>query len=481
MKIKKITSFILVSLMLLSSAAGCSEKAEGETAPADSGTSAQTDETSPEEDGSAAHYYNDQEAVDYEGWEMRIATSGSEWTNGFFNNILVSDLTGDVFNDAIFNRMTAVQDKYNIKMVEEYGLEVTNVITKSVSANTGDYAMGYQVFTDEINGFVNNIYIGASDMPVFDFSKPWWDQGAIEDLAINGKIYYIFCDTGFGHYESNLCLYYNGVVLENNQLESPYNLYKEGKWTMDQMHSMMQTASNDENGDGKMKAEDDIFGFVGRVGHYMPMLAASDTDIVHYDDSTQTIEFDVTSDIIMAIGDKTGEMLLDKSIALPEHSDSRTMFKSGKSLFYCHLLGDFRNLRDQEDDYGIINWPSIYENITGKMYTINPESIFIPSDCPDPERLATIIEAMNAYTYEYVLDEYVEKTVIGKGARDRQSAEVIREHFYQRAYDLADAFGLSSPQSAWEMALSKGIYASVQQRSSKTVQREMGSILSELD
>lgn len=479
--ISKLTALILAYLILGLPMYSCSDNSDAETKPVSESSSESSSDSAEEvTDPDATHYYNDFDAVDYGGWKMNIATGSSGGMGYCFASILVEDLTGDVFNDAIYNRQTAVQDKYNVKIVEHYDLDVSDSLTKSVSANTADYAFGYQIFTDEIGLFCNNVCIGVSDMPVFDLTQPWWDQGAIEDLSIGGKMYYGFSDMGFGHYDSNMLLYYNGVLLDNNQLESPYDLYKEGKWTMDVMHEMMQKVSNDENGDGKMKAGEDIFGFVGRVGKYMPMLAASGLDIISWDDSTQTVEFDVTSDDVMAIGQKTGEIFLDKSIALPEDGESRNMFKAGDALFYCHLLGEFRNLRDQEDDYGIINWPTLRENMTGRMYTVNPECYFIPADCPDTERLATLIDAMNMYTYDYVIDDYVEKAVIGKGARDQQSAEIIREHFYMRAYDLADAFGLSSPQSAWNMAITKGIYSSIQQRSAKTVVREMDMILSDL-
>ena len=173
----KKTLLIALALLLSCSAVSCSDNkpSESDGNKANESAPAQSDtvETEPPSE------YELQQAVDYEGWKMVIATGGPEWTNGFFNNILVSDLTGDVFNDAIFNRQTAVQDKYNVKITEEYNLEVTDVLIKSVSANTADYAIGYQCFTDEINGFVDNVFIGASDMPVFDFSKPWWDQTVV--------------------------------------------------------------------------------------------------------------------------------------------------------------------------------------------------------------------------------------------------------------------------------------------------------------
>ena len=436
------------------------------------------DESAAEEEEEGTTYYKDMAAVDYEGWTMRIA--GRPLNTSCFNVITVEDITGDVFNDAIFNREAAVQDKYNIEIEEIIEDDPNGCIKKSVTANTQDYSMSYCVLTDEISMFCNNYAIGVSDMPVFDLTKPYWDQGAIRTLSINGKMYYGLSDMGFGHYESNLVMFYNGVLLTNTQLESPYDLYKNGEWTLDKMYEMMQTVSNDENGDGRMVEGEDIFGFVGRVGKYQTTVTGSGYSLVMWDDSTKTSEFKITSDDMMAIGEMTKKMLFDEDISIVEGDKSTEMFKQGQALFYCRTLGDFRNLRDQEDDYGIINWPALRGDMVGSSYCVNPEAFFISADCEDQERLATIIESINAYTYDYVLDDYIEKAVIGKGARDKQSAEIVRENFSRRAFDMAGAFGLSSPQGAWKTAIMKDMYASVESKSNKTVQREMEAVLSGL-
>lgn len=470
-------SLILPVLMLVSSMTACSDAGMGDTdiqSPVQEDSSSDA-ESSQTDDASATHYFDGMEAVNYDGWILRVA--GRPINSSCFNVLTVEDLTGDVFNDAVYNRQIAVQDKYNIKIEETPVDDVSESLTKSVTANTADYSLGYMLYTDELGLFANGVCIGVSDMPVLDLSKPYWDQGAIEDLSINGKMYYGLCDIGFGHYESSIVMFYNGVLIDNNNLESPYDLYTEGKWTLDAMHEMMQTVSNDDNGDGKMTEGDDTFGFVGRVAKYQPPLSASGLNIVKWDPDTQECKLDLTSDDIIAVGDKIYTMLFDESIAIQDGDDAMAMFKASKALFYCALLGDYNNMRDTEDDYGIINWPTLRENMQGRMYTVNPEALFIPADCRDQERLGTIMEAWSAYSYDNVIDDYVEKAVIGKGARDKQSAEVIREFFYVRAYDLADAFGLSSPHSAWKMGITKKIYASIEEKSSKTVSREMADML----
>ena len=55
-------------------------------------------------------------------------------------------------------------------------------------------------------------------------------------------------------------------------------------------------------------------------------------------------------------------MALSKAYHIVGRNDeTRNLFKAGGCLFYSRLLGDFRNLRDKEDDYGIICFPALEE------------------------------------------------------------------------------------------------------------------------
>ena len=101
------------------------------------------------------------------------------------------------------------------------------------------------------------------------------------------------------------------------------------------------------------------------------------------------------------------------------------------------------------------------------VYVQQPYAILIPSDCPDTARIGTMLEALAAYTYDNVLDDYIQKTVIGKGARDQQSAELLEKFITIRAFDLCYAFNVFAPIDAYGLGVKGGNYASAQQRQSK--------------
>lgn len=482
---KKLISLVLVSLMIISTIS-CSSKQNTDVPETDK--SAESVVTSNEtavntenenEDDSKTHYADEIAAQDFDGWVLNIANDGIN--PEYFSSMTVEDLSGDAFNDSIYERNVRIMDKFNIT-IKETPNGSRSMIINSVTAGTGDVAFGYVLLEECMSLISGNYVLAITDMPVFDLSKPYWDQGSQKTLTFGDKLYYGHCDISFDHYESMALLFYNGHLLDNNNIsETPYELYNSGKWTLDAMYNMMTTVAQDENGDGVMDENHDIFGWAGREFEYLPSLYSSNVNLIKYDENNSTYVFNIVDETVMAVGDMLNKMINDKNISLPGRNDTtRNLFKEGNVLFYSRLMGDFRNLRDKEDDYGIISYPSIEENTDGMVYVQNPFTIMIPSDCDDDYRLATIIEALAADTYDNVLDVYIEKAVIGKGTRDIESASILKDLITKRAYDLCYAFGILSPIEAYNGGLKSAKYSSAAARSEKSFNKAMTAALEAL-
>ncbi len=462
---------LLALLLLLPSFAACSETPKTEegsaNTPANTQTTPSPDADAAEEpDDGASHYYDSMSAVDFGGWTFNIANDGI--STEYFSGFTVEDLTGDVFSDDLYNRQIAVQDKYNIA-IQEDNTGAVNTIKQCVTSGSGDVAFAY-VLTGACMGLITGNYVlPISDLPTIDLTKPYWDQGSQKMLTFFDKLYYGYPDIGWDHYESMAVLFYNGYLLTDNAVEaSPYDLYREGKWTLDAMYDMMNVVAKDTDGDGAMKSGKDIFGWSGREFEYLPSLYSSNLRLAHYDEAEEAFVMNISQDAVMAVGDKLNQIINDKMLSvIGRNDDTRNMFKDGKCLFYSRLLGDFRNLRDKEDDYGIICYPALEENTDVMIYCQQPYTIMVPSDCADTERLGTLLEALAAYTYDYILDDYINKTVIGKGARDEQSAQLLREFIKIRAFDLCYAIADYTPIEAYGTGVETGNYASAEKRSSK--------------
>ena len=463
---KKLLSLVLAGLMLVPGMISCSDNNADETESSVSGVSNE----SAGEEASVLEYFDAIESANYNGATITIPDRGFNPNALYFSPVLLDDYYGDAFYDSIYDRQNAVADKMNIDFVgltEGWDL---NGIKNSILANAGGYDICFPMLDDIFSFVQQGLALDLNTMNV-NTSNPYWNQNSVEDYTFDDKLYYGFPDINFDQYESMGAIFYNAQLLDNVGYESSlYDLWKEGKWTIDEMSKMMDVVISDISGDGKYTLGEDIFGLIGFEFAYLSPLYASGIELYDYDLETDSWHIYLASDPVI----KCGEAL--KNIYFRENGvdfdgedeEHRSMFKSGKALFYSRQIGEFKNLRDQEDDYGIINWPSMDGNTDGDVYVSIPYCMFIPSDVKDQDCVATAIELLAAYTYDVVIDNYINRSVVGKGTRDQQSAEIVRGMFERRAFDLEEALNIDIAGAAWGTAIRRGTYASM----AKTVEKQ---------
>ena len=463
--LRKIMVLILVFAMISALFAACGDTAEN----AGIDTARETEDIFAADD-SGTSYSDAIAAIDYVGYEFHMATNGL--SDEYFSALDFEEITGEGLNDAIYERNRRVEHKFNIKLscINE---SAADKLKSSVVSGTNEVDFVY-VLCEEVMPLIAGGYLlPITDLGSINMSNPYWDKGAQETLMIEGKMYHGYLDISFDHYESIAALFYSGALITDFSLEDPYELYRNKQWTMDKMLEMMRAVSADLNNDGKHTVKDDRLGFVGREFQYLPMLYSSDVSLVDLikENGTYKFKFNLIDERLVTVGTKINEMLNDNTLSVLARDDAtRIMFKEGRALFYSRLLGDFRNLRDKEDDYGIISYPP-YDYTSDKQYVYvqNPFTVVVPVNTKDIDRTGTIIESLAADTYDNVLEVYFERTVIGKGARDQNSAAMLRDMKDRRVYDLSYCFGLTgSAVSAYNTALKSGTYASMADRTGKS-------------
>lgn len=463
----RLLALILTGLILASCMASCSDSTT-ETESSSQADSVTEPETSAVDAVPTTTYFNDMPQQDFDGWVMNIAGGyGTANNGGVCEHITVDQLSGDEFDDDLFNRVIAVNDKYNAEVVT-HDVDVAGSLKLSVAAGTQDFALGADTFESLPQTINSGNAMSVTELPTVDLDKPYWDQGAKEYLMIFDKMYYCLSDMSFSHYDSTAVLFYNGGLLDDNGFDqSPYELYKDGKWTLSAMYEMLEIVSRDLDGNGKMEVGADLIGLVGRELRFMPALSASGTDLILWDDDEDTFKLNLAGEEVIAIGEWLNKICFDASLSSMDKGDAVAAFKADKALFDSRLLGNFRGLRDKEDDYGIIPWPSLEENTEIKFYNRNPTVVIVAAGNDHPDETGTLMDAMAAYAYDYIIEDYITKAVIGKGARDQESAQVVRDILDNRVYDISYAFGIESVGFSWENAIAKNNYASM----AKTIQK----------
>ena len=204
---------------------------------------------------------------DMDGFELRILATSKELA--FCEAQYVpSELTGDPVNDAVYERNNILEELYNCKLsvifVDPHAT-VEDKVRNDTMAGDVDYnvvSTGVSSLSAlAVSGAFTDLYsIEDSNLCLYE---EWWDQQAVKQLSIDNKLFFACGDILFTDDERTHMLFFNKGLIEENELDDPYQLVRDNKWTLDVLHEMVRAAAKDA-GDGQMDVDSgDTWGYIG--------------------------------------------------------------------------------------------------------------------------------------------------------------------------------------------------------------------------
>ena len=457
MKIKIIAAAVAL-LMFLVPVFGCGS-GEGaqdlkETAETSGDVAEATDDTEAESQNSVgARPDYDLPQTDFGKYEFRIISRSEQVQHWWNYDISADEETGDPLNDAVYQRNQKVEETYNITIVNIPDSDVGGKASKSIKAGSDDYDLVVTALRGGQDTLTNSGYLmDLNVVPYVDLTRPWWDQKAVEQMSIYGKLFSSACDITARDKDAIIILMFSKTLLQNNELEDPYQLVLSGAWTLDKMHSMMKAASRDLNGDGVMDT-DDQYGLLSQYRH-SGFLYNGAGEVMSKLNAENVPEITMYNERAAAICEKIAEMQSDKNITINAEQASGKfsdiwdafqvpMFAEDRALFYHAGMNRVTLLRTMETDFGILPPPKYDEAQTDYYAAVDAyctSAVSIPITVADPERSGLITEAL-AYESRYILlPAYYDINLKTKFARDEESREMIDIIINNRMYDLGEIY-----------------------------------------
>lgn len=420
----RVFAILLAALMTASVLTGCGggETAD-ETAAAD--TAVQTEsETEPEK--FAADYLPQ---VSYDGYQYRIISYDEYPAH-------VEELTGEVIDDAIFQRNTLIEETYGIEIVQElYPFteydKVTTLMTNAGRAQSDDFDLATLVFRAAYYAVLEGTAPAASSLPVADLSQPWYVRSVNEGLTIDGVTLLGF--TAFDLNPGGKGLLFNRDVLTNLNLEDPYDLVDAGTWTCDTLYTMAESAISDLDGDGKMTTAD-RFSFITEWD-WMSMIAYIGTGNLLVDVIDGVPVASQSEKLIDAFTKVVQYLNIDgfmldtfKEFGTAESSRIRglELFKEGHSLFVCTGTTNLTIMGDMESDYGLVPFPKWTAEQDRYYSYLDRDAVALPLSCSgDLERVCVIKEALAVESLNINHPAYYENALKNRYLRDERSLDML--------------------------------------------------------
>ena len=457
---KKLMSVLLAALMLSSafSMFSCGESAVNTEA----GTTQTT--TTPTADGSAdavkEEELSDYErrqlipdnlpAVKYDGAEFRVMTRETFAGWQYSSEIWVEELNGDACNDAVYNRNVKIEDRFDVKISATEDTATQTSIKTFVTAGTPDYHLvgffDYQSYNPINAGVVMNWL----EAPNVDLDQPWHNKMANDGATINDKLYAICSDLSITSMTYTHAIFANTELLADYGYSTSdmYGFVKEGKWTLDQLSSMISEMYIDKNGDGKADSTDTYgFGYC-IVNPGDVWLTAFGEKVCSYS-KENGIEITFMSDKTVSMLEKLLDMHYNNTgfTKLGTQYDEETYFLEGKLVMApMRFSAAYNTLRDMDAVYTMLPFPKWDEAQAG--YYTNADDKFtvfgLPlTSAPEIEFVSTIFEAMAAESYKMVYPAYYDQALKGKYSSDATTAEMVELIMAGRAFDFSFQFGES--------------------------------------
>lgn len=336
--------------------------------------------------------------------------------------------------------------------------QVTQDMQAAITAGDDTYACFWNESHFVAPFAVRGELLDVNDISSIDLTKPWWNGNALAEISFGDTQYFLVGDLHLMFKESYWMCGFNKNILDENDLEDPYVVVRNGEWTMDTMQTYMQTAVQDLDGDGTIELGD-RFGVTCYAGCTRAFMIAADEVYIERD-ASGIPQIKIPDDRFYSVYEKIVSILYAPEIDYVcfdgkteglKSNEWHDVFISGHALFYLEPIGSLKKLRDMDAEFGIVPFPKFNTEQQDYITYIAGYAAFcgIPITASNAERTGVILENLCAQSYGELRNAYVETTLNFKYIRDKESVEMLNLILDSGRFSLTDTLGVSTPPNVY--------------------------------
>lgn len=416
MKFSKLLAVILATLMLVCVFAACTPNNDNSdqtttTASQDNGSA----DTTPAPDTDNAGNTTTEatlsvpEDVKFNNETFTIFTwsNQSQWEWDF------AAPSGDLINDALYDRCLHTEDARGIKLeiIKEPGeWENRNSFISKLAANVQSSAHEFdlvgQYTPAAAIGAMQGLYLPMSDIEHLNLSRPWWPGDIAESSAINGNLYFVTGDITPTLIRSMGSVMANTDMAESFGISNLYALVDNGEWTLDKLLELSLGQVANLN-DGQ-----EYFGLTIQNNTMYDNLfyGAGFKYVTANSDGSVSMSDDLHSEKLIKWFEKCQAMLRDNAdVALALTKDA---FAEERSIFHIATVADVQNyLKDVTFDFALLPVPKYdsaqkeYATIVG--YWVSFYSV--PMDANNTAMSGAVLETLGYYGSKDITPAFYEE------------------------------------------------------------------------
>lgn len=371
--------------------------------------------------------FDELQSLDFNGRDFRFIGRLQ-----YEDELCIEEATGDVLDDAVYERNQRVMEKFNVNFKWEIGTNEYSDLGKTAILAGEDIYDAIMIHSRMAFNFMQQelLHDWNTGMPYNDLAAPWWSQDMRENIALGNKIYFMSGDISYYFLADTQIMLFNKQVFSDLGLDQPYKTVRDGEWTFDTMTNLAKQGTWDVNGDSIIDPSDDHIGYITtrwRGPNFCYI--AQGTRLITLDGSKMpelTLNKERAEKIYTRYMNflKSDNALMNGEVEGPEMMQQ---WMSGRFMFFDGLLKYAADMRDMTNDFGIIPLPK-YDAAQEKYCTTPGAGInlfAVPVTVGDSECVSAVLEGLAILGYQDIIPTYYETVLKSKYSRDEESAEML--------------------------------------------------------
>lgn len=441
---------VLLALLLLALFVACQPN----------GTPSQTDNkgTAGTQSGDESQYVADYLPTDtYDGRSFRVGIWGAEGSY----DIQVEDTTNTI-DKAVYERNLLIEERYDIdikevKVADSYD-DAFYAYQTYFQSSEDVYDICKQIMRNAWLAAVGGMVLPVDQLPYCDTEQEWYLKYVNEALEINDTLFFAYTYEADTVIRALMAVFFNKSILADLQnVEDPYQLVKDGSWTIDKMHEIAMKARNDVNGDGEYNIDDDVYGVISENDMYVPsMWVGAGMKLIEKDEELGMPYFAASgNEKFLDILNKTysyytmDNLVFDGFTMIGHKAETIAedvkYFTQNHSLFYMGGIYQWESMTDMEADFGLLPLPK-YDEAQQTYYSrvCDGHANCVPFVNPDLSFTSVILEALAVESLNIYVPAYFEDAIENRYLRDpEQSMDILKMMQANTIVDLGDSIWIS--------------------------------------
>ncbi len=350
------------------------------------------------------------------------------------DELFCAEQSGDLVGDAVYERNSLIEERFGVKIevLEADGgwedrTSFSNRVTNSIMGGDHEFDM---VMTH--NGYLATLAqkgcgLDMNTLEQLDFSKKWWCQKYVENVAIDGKVYTAMGDIGYTLYGNLNAVFFNKQLAAESNIPDLYATVRSGDWTFEKMMGYVKLVGADLNGDGKY-TDKDLYGlsidnhncrYASTIWQTeMTKVGADGRRDINLPNDRYINCYETMYNAVR----KTQQVYYSGDASSDTH-----MFVANQVLFLTDMLSEAAKMREMESDYGIIPFPKYDSEQKEYVSATNDghSGLLIANNIQNPAMVGTVVEALCMYGRTEVTPAYYETTLKLKYTSDEIAMSML--------------------------------------------------------